>query len=277
VYVNYDPFEGKFKIETDGSAIYSKIDITHTHPQSSSDDDSDDDSDVKDQCLNAVDIIEELNSTKTREIFGNFSRHFLKHLPFLCLHMLPPNALIKFSELEFNWQSCSKEIIRNMMLNADKEKLDILFSILETNFGINYLEIKLNDLIEFVYDIDGDCLDDKIFIIFCHRLPTLLKLGFIFENKSFVCSFLDIIFQLDDDIINIFISNGLDIEKSLQMYSVTLRNMKPNSIKKFLQFYPKPDRIAELLLKKDYLFSTYKLLVDTYDVDLTSIVKSIKK
>jgi hypothetical protein len=77
-----------------------------------------------------------------------------------------------------------------------------------------------------------------------------------------------LIFDMDDDVIQHMIDKGLDLVGSME--GVVLNE---KIINKFLKFYPDPTLLIKLLLKKCG-FSSLKHLVETYDMDVTQIIRS---
>jgi hypothetical protein len=201
-----------------------------------------------------------------------FASFLTKHVVWSNLHLLMTylsnKSMIKLSQLNSQPQiqnfSFREYVVKNIISIIQPNRLSDVFAILNDDFGIDYFVVKLNYFthLEFMYA-------KKFFDV----LPELLELGFTFSGEPIErMKTGSLIMEQSDEIIQHLIDNGLNLLYNLKTYGIMRYH-----IDKCLRFYPNPEFIAEIILGKFNGIQSLEYLVEAYNVDLSSVVKTMKK
>jgi hypothetical protein len=252
IYFHYDPLGGKFPSKVSGRCTY--INITETHSTIGETDD--------------VKLLEKLLIDIGQS--SHLSLHYVIMFPFLLLPLLSNDKIIALSKIEYDWQPHGKRMVQDAILTYGEQRLENVLDILESDYGIDCLSFKLDEVIYF----ENDETDDYSVSSSIIELPTLFKRGFMFSGKSFVSRYLNSILKLDDDSIQFMIDNGFDLRKTIESNHFRLSNLRQEHMQRLLKFLPEPELIAQKLLQHDDHLITYKMLIGSCNVDINHIILS---
>jgi hypothetical protein len=223
---------------------------------------------------NVIDISCEHDTFQQSEVYtilssfnnkGNiYNHHLIGHSPFLIIPTLTTEQLIEISTLNYDWHKYAEYIVKSTILSKETSSLKDFFYILSTYLNIDYT----------AYKLDLPSTNLQYFLI---KLPTLIELGFCL-NYGFVNKYYDIIFESDDDVIQILIDNGYDVENSIKNNPSTLKDMSCEAIDKLLKFFGQatnPEFISECILKSLPQIEIFKYLVKTHGVDMSAVIADL--
>jgi hypothetical protein len=222
-----------------------------------------------------IDISDEHNSYKNTEVYtllkslntegSNYATHVYTHSPHLAICYLDVWQIEKISKLDYDWKAHTEYIVKSVMLFTQKRFLKSILFALDTYLGINYTEAcRLR-----VADIN--------FGTFLPKVEMLVELGFTFEQEYCTRSDYYHIFLFSNDVIQILLDSGFDLEKSIESNPRSLTTLTLEDLDKLLEFYPKPEIVMKFILEASSDLPFYKHLSLNYGLDMTSIVQSCGK
>jgi hypothetical protein len=227
------------------------------------------------------------NDNFTKKMIDEYDKfpfwgNYAGRLPMSCLHFLIANphfyigylsaeSISEHATVDYDWVSYTTQIVKHVIMTSQavtnlRPKLEAL-----TTLGINYLDCKL----DFINSIPASVFENV-----CRSLPMLFELGFEFDSQivnshtsTIALNYYEIL-KLETWCIDKLVEYGFDFYNVILSNGKYLPTLSKRQMKNLVQ-YVEPEIIAKLILsdtdKKRQLIS----LVKNYDVDLTSVVRSM--
>jgi hypothetical protein len=216
-----------------------------------------------------------IDKIKQADAHRHTTEHHLFYDPFSVLlnYAIDDNDIIELSKLDYNWEKYYYHILCDAIFGYSyavyKDRIRVLvdYFALNEKCTLNCFLEESDGMSHIKYGSDNNIED------FLERLPDLINLGFRFTGEKFISQYFDYVIEnLDESCIQHLIDSGFDLEASIKSFPSEIASMNAKGVQKLLQFYPKPEEIADLLLKSDPKFQIYKLLAQTYGVDFMNIL-----